>query len=169
MSTEPRDTPIAQHEGLVTTTLPSRLFHQPALTGEHTHAAKRKRPHTTCLGNALWNMLYSSLKSKGRGGFVTYIRFSGGLLSIMLIAFGVAGCQHMRWMICSHRLQLYGVWVVVYYYTALANLFNHTFTRYLWATSHYPPLLAYLPAAGVPHVPTVWYPDRQSVKTDVGL
>ena len=42
MSTEPRDTPIAQHEGLVTTTLPSRLFHQPALTGEHESASPPK-------------------------------------------------------------------------------------------------------------------------------
>ena len=44
MSTEPRDTPIAQHEGLVTTTLPSRLFHQPALTGEHESASPPNVP-----------------------------------------------------------------------------------------------------------------------------
>ena len=50
------------------------------------------RSPVTCLGNALWNMLYISLKSKGRGGFVTCIRFSGELLSIMLIAFEVS--QH---------------------------------------------------------------------------
>ena len=53
MSTEPRDTPIAQHEGLVTTTLPSRLFHQPALTGEHESAA----PPNLALGK-IWEMLY---------------------------------------------------------------------------------------------------------------
>ena len=56
MSTEPRDTPIAQHEGLVTTTLPSRLFHQPALTGEHVSAAK---PNTRAL------LLFGSANANG--------------------------------------------------------------------------------------------------------
>ena len=87
MSTEPRDTPIAQHEGLVTTTLPSRLFHQPALTGEHESAAKRKVAPVRLLGNALWDMLYSWFKLQGCCGFETGIIFSGELLSIMLIAF----------------------------------------------------------------------------------
>ena len=87
MSTEPRDTPIAQHEGLVTTTLPSRLFHQPALTGEHESAAKRKVAPVRLLGNALWDMLCSLFTSKGGVDFVTGIIFSGELLSIMLIAF----------------------------------------------------------------------------------
>ena len=87
MSTEPRDTPIAQHEGLVTTTLPSRLFHQPALTGEHESAAPPNLARRPLLGNALWDMLYSWLGSKGCGDLVTCIIFSGELLSIMLIAF----------------------------------------------------------------------------------
>ena len=94
MSTEPRDTPIAQHEGLVTTTLPSRLFHQPALTGEHESASPPNLARRPLLGNALWDMLYSWLISQGYGDFGTCITFSGELLSSMLIAFGIVGDSH---------------------------------------------------------------------------
>ena len=87
MSTEPRDTPIAQHEGLVTTTLPSRLFHQPALAGEHESASPPKVAPVRLFGNALWDMLYSWLVSQGCCGSGPCIIFSGDLLSIMLIAF----------------------------------------------------------------------------------
>ena len=89
MSTEPRDTPIAKHEGLVTTTLPSRLFQQPALAGEHESASPPNLARRPLLGNALWNMLYSWLISKGAGGLVTCIIFSGELLSTTLIAFDI--------------------------------------------------------------------------------
>ena len=95
MSTEPRDTPIAQHEGLVTTTLPSRLFHQPALTGEHASASPPNLARRPLFGNALWDMLYSWLTSQVCCGFLTCIIFSGDLLSIMLIAFDAGTRQEV--------------------------------------------------------------------------
>ena len=92
MSTEPRDTPIAQHEGLVTTTLPSRLFHQPALTGEHESASPPKvAPCDFC------EMLYYKSAPPLRGAVVRGTRqhaprrLMGGASSAFLAARGARG------------------------------------------------------------------------------